>query len=158
MRRSGLAALVLVVAGCGGGGESSSADFLETQELGDRTALTVRFESRGAKLAGTLSLPSGEGPHPALVWVHGSGPDTRDATAPFFTGLLERRFAVFAYDKRGAGESEGVCCPLDFDLLADDVLAAVDALRSRDEIDDDQIGLLALSQGGWIAPLAATKS
>jgi pimeloyl-ACP methyl ester carboxylesterase len=157
MRESCLAALVLFLAGCGGG-EGSSAEFVETQELGDRTAVTVRFESRGAKLAGTLSLPSGDGPHPALVWVHGSGPDTRDATAPFFTGMLERRFAVFAYDKRGAGESEGVCCPLDFDLLADDVLAAVDALRSREEIDDDEIGLLALSQGGWIAPLAATKS
>lgn len=158
MPRACLAALVLVVAGCGGGGEESSAEFLETLELGERNAVSVRFESRGVTLSGTLSVPAGEGPHPALVWVHGSGPETREATAPFFTDLLDRRFAVFVYDKRGAGESGGECCPLDFDLLADDVLAAVDVLRSRDEIDDDGIGLLGLSQGGWIAPLAATKS
>ena len=157
MRRGCLAALILVLAGCGDG-EESSADFLETLELGERRAVAVTFESRGVTLSGTLNVPTGEGPHPALVWVHGSGPDTRERTAPFFTDLLDPRFAVFVYDKRGAGESKGVCCPLDFDLLADDVLAAVDVLRSRDEIDDDRIGLLALSQGGWIAPLAATKS
>jgi pimeloyl-ACP methyl ester carboxylesterase len=157
MRSAVLGALVLALAGCGGD-DKPAADFGEPRELGDRVTVDTRFESRGARLAGTLSLPSGDGPHPALVWVHGSGPDTRSATAPYFTGLLDGRFAVFAFDKRGAGESEGECCPLDFDLLADDVLAAVDALRSRDEIDDDAIGLLALSQGGWIAPLAASKS
>jgi pimeloyl-ACP methyl ester carboxylesterase len=158
MPRACLAALALVAAGCGGEGERESADFGATTESGDRNLVSVRFESRGARLAGTLSFPAREGPHPAVVWVHGSGPETRDAASPIFTGLLDPRFAVFAYDKRGAGESQGECCPLDFDLLADDVLAAVDALRSRDEINDDRIGLLALSQGGWIAPLAAAKS
>jgi uncharacterized protein len=158
MRSAFLAGLVLVLAGCGGGGEESSADFGETLELGERRAVSVRFESRGVTLSGTLSVPATEGPHPALVWVHGSGPETREQTAPFFTDLLDRRFAVFVYDKRGAGESKGMCCPLDFDLLADDVLAAVDVLRSRNEIDDEKVGLLGLSQGGWIAPVAATKS
>lgn len=152
-----LALLSLLAAGCGGDGESS-ARFGETQELGDTRSIEVTFESHGATLGGTLKVPSAEGSHPALVWVHGSGREARDTTSPFYTDLLDPRFAVLAFDKRGVGKSQGRCCPLDFDLLADDVLAAVDALRSRDDIDDDQIGLLGLSQGGWIIPVAATKS
>ena len=156
-KASVLAVLSLLAAGCGGDGESS-ARFGETQELGDTRSVEVTFESHGAKLAGTLKVPSAEGSYPALVWVHGSGEESRDTASPYYTDLLDRRFAVLAFDKRGVGKSQGRCCPLDFDLLADDVLAAVDALRSRDDIDDDQIGLLGLSQGGWIIPVAATKS
>jgi pimeloyl-ACP methyl ester carboxylesterase len=157
-RAAALAVLALAVAACGGGGDKSSARFGETQELGDRREMEVTFGSHGAKLSGTLQVPSAEGKHPALVWVHGSGEEARDSTAPYFFGLVDPRYAVFAFDKRGVGKSEGRCCPLDFQLLADDVLAAVDALRSRDDVDDDAIGLLGLSQGGWIVPVAATKS
>jgi pimeloyl-ACP methyl ester carboxylesterase len=153
-----LAALVLAAVACDGDHESSSARFGETQELGDTRQIKVTFESHGAKLSGTLQVPSAEGEHPALVWVHGSGEEARDTAAPYYTDLLDLRFAVLAFDKRGVGRSQGRCCPLDFALLADDVLAAVDALRSRGDIDDDAIGLLGLSQGGWIVPVAATKS
>jgi dipeptidyl aminopeptidase/acylaminoacyl peptidase len=153
-----LAVLALAATGCGGGDEKSSARFGETQELGDTRSVEVTFESHGARLAGTLKMPTAEGDHPALLWVHGSGPELRDTTSPYYTDVLDRRFAVFAFDKRGVGESDGRCCPLEFELLADDVIAAVDALRSRDDIDDDRIGLLGLSQGGWIIPVAATKS
>jgi pimeloyl-ACP methyl ester carboxylesterase len=152
-----LAVLGLLAAGCGGDGESS-ARFGETLELGDTKSVEVTFESHGAKLSGALKMPSAQGSHPALVWVHGSGRDARDTTSPYYTDLLDRRFAVFTFDKRGVGKSQGRCCPLDFELLAEDVVAAVDALRSRDDIDDDRIGLLGLSQGGWIIPVAATKS
>lgn len=156
-RAAALGLLAVLVAGCGGNGESS-VQFGETQELGNTRSVEVGFESRGAELSGTLKVPTAEGSHPALVWVHGSGREHRDTTAPFFTDLVDARFAVFTFDKRGVGKSQGRCCPLDFDLLADDVIAAVDALRSRDDIDDDRIGLLGLSQGGWIIPVAATKS
>jgi hypothetical protein len=125
------------------------------QTLGDRSMIDVRFKSRGVTLAGTLALPPGERPHSTLVWVHGSGPETRDQAASFFAPLLDPRYAFFAFDKRGAGESGGVCCPLDFGQLADDVVAAVDAVREREEV--GRIGLMALSQGGWIAPLAANR-
>ena len=152
-----LAASVLVLTGCGDEQRSASADFGRPQQVGDRTAIDVTFESRNAKLAGTLDLPAGKGPHPTLVWVHGSGPETRNQAASFYAQLLDPRYAFFAYDKRGAGESGGVCCPLDFDLLADDVTAAVDAVGERDEVDRQAVGLIALSQGGWIAPLAANR-
>jgi pimeloyl-ACP methyl ester carboxylesterase len=156
-RAAGLALLALLAVGCGGNGESS-ARFGETQELGDTRSIEVAFESHGARLSGTLKVPTADGSHPALVWVHGSGREHRDTTSPFFTDLVDPRFAILTFDKRGVGKSQGRCCPLDFDLLADDVIAAVDALRSRDDIDDDRIGLLGLSQGGWIIPVAATKS
>jgi pimeloyl-ACP methyl ester carboxylesterase len=156
-RAAAVAVLALLAGGCGGDGESSTR-FGETQELGETRQVEVTFESRGDTLVGTLKVPSADGTHPALIWVHGSGEEARDTTSRFYTDLLDRRFAVFAFDKRGVGESDGRCCPLDFDLLADDVLAAVDALRSRDDVDDERIGLLGLSQGGWIIPVAATKS
>ena len=57
------------------------------------------------KLAGTLDLPAGKGPHRTLVWVHGSGPETRNQAASFYAQLLDPRSAFFAYDKRGAGKS-----------------------------------------------------
>jgi uncharacterized protein len=148
----------LVLAGCGDEERTVSAEFGPPRQLGDRTTIDVRFESRGETLAGTLDLPDGKGPHPTLVWVHGSGPETRDRGSTYYGGLLEPQYAIFAFDKRGVGESEGNCCALDFDLLADDVVAAVDAVRERDEVDDDAVGLMGLSQGGWIAPLAADRS
>jgi uncharacterized protein len=158
-RLAAAAAGILVLAGCGDNEHEHavSAEFDPPRQLGDRTTVDVRFESRDVTLVGTLSLPPGDGPHPTLVWVHGSGPETRDQASSFYAQLLDPRYAFFSFDKRGAGESGGVCCPLDFDLLADDVVAAVDAVRQRDEVDHDAVGLVALSQGGWIAPLAANR-
>jgi pimeloyl-ACP methyl ester carboxylesterase len=156
MARVAALAFCLAVIGCGEE-KQSTAQFGPKQTFGDRANVRVRFESKGVTLVGTLSLPPGEGPHPTLVWVHGSGPETRDQASSFYAQLLDPRYAFFSFDKRGAGESGGVCCPLDFDLLADDVVAAVDAVRQRDEVDRDAVGLMALSQGGWIAPLAANR-
>lgn len=156
-RVAALVLCLLAVTGCSDEKKESSAQFGPKQSLGDRSTISVRFRSRGVTLVGTLSLPPGEGPHPTLVWVHGSGPETRDQASSFFAQLLDSRYAFFSFDKRGAGESGGACCPLDFDLLADDVIAAVDAVRERDEVDRDAVGLMALSQGGWIAPLAANR-
>lgn len=157
-RFAAVAACLLVLTGCSDEKKSSSAQFGPVESLGGRSTIDVRFRSRGVTLVGTLSLPSGEGRHPTLVWVHGSGAETRNQAASFYAQLLDPRYAFFAYDKRGTGESGGVCCPLDLDLLADDVVAAVDAVRERDEVDRDAVGLIALSQGGWIAPLAADRA
>lgn len=156
-RVAALALCLLAVTGCGEEKKQSSVQFGPKQSFGDRSTVDVRFESKGVTLVGTLKLPPGDGPHPTLVWVHGSGPETRDQASSFYAQLLDPRYAFFSFDKRGAGESGGVCCPLDFDLLADDVVAAVDAVRQRDEVDHDAVGLMALSQGGWIAPLAANQ-
>jgi uncharacterized protein len=123
----------------------------------------VRFTCVGAQIAGTLTLPLGRGPFPAVVWVHGAGESARlpyDG-APLVQALVDSGIAVLTYDKRGVGESEGECCPGDygqFNLLAADVDGAVATLRSRAEIDPSRVGLLGASQAGWVVPLAAVRS
>lgn len=122
----------------------------------------ISFPTKGATLAGTLLLPKGPGPHPAIVCVHGSGQQTRNGNASgmrFVADHFARHgFAVLIYDKRGAGESTGDWSTENFDDLAGDVVAAVDALKKRQDIDTTKIGFWGISQAGWIMPLAAARS
>jgi hypothetical protein len=122
----------------------------------------VRFTCAGATIAGTLTLPPGRGPHPAVVFVHGSGEAGRYTwRAPFVQAFVRGGIAVLSYDKRGVGESQGVCCPGDrghFNLLAADADGAVEALRARSDIERSHIGLIGASQAGWVVPLAAVRS
>lgn len=118
----------------------------------------VRFASGKISLAGTLLLPPGGGPHPALVLLHGSGPQDRNGTLPFARFLVRHGIAILAFDKRGVGASQGDWRKSSFEALADDALAAVAFLVSRPDIDRKRIGLLGVSQGGWIGPLAASRS
>lgn len=116
----------------------------------------VTFRSGDARLSGSLILPHGEGPHPAIVLIHGDGPDVRDSYRFFADRFASRGIAALIYDKRGAGESGGAF-PSSFDQLADDAVAAMRFLRSRPEIDRDRVALWGGSQGAWIALLAATR-
>jgi hypothetical protein len=125
---------------------------------------TIAFYSGGTKLVGRLTLPKGEGPFPALVYTgSGSGPTTRREFTPY--SYVAAGIAVFSYDKRGAGDSEGILIPPGYNFgewrlgqLADDALAAVDFLQGLEEINPDQIGLMGTSQAGWTIPLAASRS
>jgi uncharacterized protein len=118
----------------------------------------VRFKNGDVTLSGTLYLPSKPAPYPAIVFVHGDGPDTREGYR-FFAELFARHgIAVLIYDKRGEGASTGNWRQSRFSDLADDALAGVKLLRSRNDINPKQIGLWGGSQGGWIAPLAASRS
>jgi pimeloyl-ACP methyl ester carboxylesterase len=129
--------------------------------LSDYQEIEVHFTCEGVTLAGTLTLPIEPSPHPALVWVHGSGKEGRlTYKAPLVQSLIKSGLAILSYDKPGVGESQGVCCPGDsnhFNVLAADVAGAVNTLRSRSDIDPDQIGLLGASQAGWIVPLSAAR-
>ncbi len=116
----------------------------------------VRFQSGDASLAGTLFLPDTRGRHPAVVLFHGSGPAARNAAvADWFAGW---GIAALAYDKRGVGESTGDFRTVAFPALVEDGLAAIALLKTRRDIDAHQIGVWGLSQGGWLGPLAASKS
>jgi alpha-beta hydrolase superfamily lysophospholipase len=130
--------------------------------LPDHREVDVRFTCEGAVQAATIYLPSGAGPHPALVWVHGAGEETRLTWGgQVVPGLVQAGVAVLSYDKRGVGQSQGVCCPGDeghFNLLTADVAGAVSVLRSRSDITVDEVGLAGASQAGWIAPRAAVKT
>ena len=109
-------------------------------------------------LQGTLFLPRGSGAYPAAVFVHGSGGETRDANNFVADQLARAGVAALAFDKRGAGASTGDWREADFDDLAKDVLACVQALKARKDIMGSKIGLVGASQAGWIAPLAASLS
>ncbi|MEM7203004.1 MAG: alpha/beta fold hydrolase [Planctomycetota bacterium] len=114
-------------------------------------------------LAGTLTLPAGDGPHPAVVMISGSGPQDRDETVfrhkPFWIiadHLTRRGIAVLRYDDRGTHESTGSFKQATSADFADDVRAAVRYLATRDEIDAARIGLIGHSEGGLIAPMVAS--
>ncbi len=116
-------------------------------------------------LAGTLTIPSGAGPFPAVLLITGSGPQDRDEMLlghrPFLVladYLTRRGVAVLRVDDRGVGgTSKGT--PNDTsENYVNDVLAGVDFLKTRKEINAKQIGLIGHSEGGMIAPMAAARS
>jgi hypothetical protein len=118
----------------------------------------VRFPSGEIQLAGTLISPIIGGKHPAIILVHGSGAQNRESILPFARFLIRHGMAVFGYDKRGVGGSTGDWNTASYDDLAGDVVAAFDYLKTRSDIDSGQIGLLGVSQAGWIMPLAAVRA
>jgi uncharacterized protein len=118
----------------------------------------VSFSDGDIRLAGTLLRPNTGAKHPAIILVHGSGAENREYMLPWARFLIRRGMAVLGYDKRGVGESTGDWNTASFDDLAGDVVAAVEYLKTRSDIDRGQIGLLGISQAGWIMPLAAVRS
>jgi uncharacterized protein len=128
--------------------------------LDHREAL-VRFTCNKAQLAGTLYLPLRPGPHPAVVWVHGSGEQPRLSYGPLVASFVEDGIAFFSYDKRGVAESEGACCPDEhghFNLVTADAVGAIEAARCSSAVDGTQVGFVGASAAGWIAPRAAEES
>jgi pimeloyl-ACP methyl ester carboxylesterase len=112
----------------------------------------------GISFGGTLFLPKGPGPHPAMVCFHGSGDNERWWLFDEADRFARMGLACYVFDKRGCGESGGHWEEADFAMLAEDGIAAVSLLRSRGDIDPERIGVFGISQACWIMPLAATKS
>lgn len=118
----------------------------------------LRFQNGDVTLVGTLIMPASGAPGPAIVLIHGDGPDTREGYR-FFAELFARNgVAALIYDKRGTGGSGGDWRRARFQDLADDALAGLERLKGHPGIDPRRIGLWGGSQGGWIAPLAASRS
>jgi hypothetical protein len=118
------------------------------------------IDADGVTLAGRLYLPPGNGPFPAIVFTHGSGPSGRDSPryqeeATYFAGA---GIASLVYDKRGHGASSGDWRTATFHDLAADAVAAVESLAKQQDVDPLRIGLRGTSQSGWILPIAATRS
>jgi pimeloyl-ACP methyl ester carboxylesterase len=118
----------------------------------------IVFQNGGVSLSGTLFLPNGPGPHPAVVGVHGSGGADRTGFGAIPAQLATEGTAFFAYDKRGTGKSEGFLPNATFETLAGDVRAALTALAARSDIDRRRIGMWGVSQAGFIAPMIAAGS
>jgi pimeloyl-ACP methyl ester carboxylesterase len=116
----------------------------------------------GVRLAGTLTLPEGEGPYPAVLLITGSGSQDRDETIfnhrPFLVlsdHLTRRGIAVLRVDDRGVGGSTGNPATATSADFARDVAAGVRFLRGRREI--GPVGLVGHSEGGLIAPMVAAE-
>jgi pimeloyl-ACP methyl ester carboxylesterase len=127
---------------------------------------SVSFENaKGtARLAGTLSLPEGKGPFPAVLLVAGSGPQTRDEAVAghrifmvLADALNRRGLAVLRYDKRGVGASKGDYAAATSADFEDDAQAAVEFLKSDGEVDPRHLGIIGHSEGGTIAPAVAVR-
>lgn len=128
----------------------------------------ITFENGDITLAGTLTLPDTDGPHPVVVLITGSGPQDRDESlAPLASikpfrliadALTREGIAVLRYDDRGVGESTGDHSAATIQDLASDAEAAVDYLLTRDDIDPDQIGVLGHSEGGTISAMLGANN
>ncbi len=121
----------------------------------------VRYRSGELTLVGDLvKLPGMKARSPAVVIAQGSGnSDRTNAWATAIAHVLaDQGLIVLHTDKRGCGESEGDWQAASFDDLASDVLAGVSFLRSLPEVDPTRVGVVGLSQGGKVAPVAAARS
>lgn len=117
----------------------------------------------GVTLAATLTIPAGDGPHPAVVLISGSGLQDRDETIaehkPFWViadHLSRNGIAVLRYDDRGFAESTGDGTVATLEDFATDAHAAIGWLAKHPKIDGDRVGLIGHSEGGVIAPLVAS--
>ncbi len=120
----------------------------------------VSFTNGGLQLAGMMFLPESDGPFPVAVIIHGSGPSRRDSTwyLSVAENLQKNGVAVLLPDKRGCEKSQGNWIGADFEELATDTAAAVDFIRQHETLDHSEVGLIGMSQGGWIAPVVAAQN
>jgi len=138
-------------------------------DSGSFTEQEVTVGGGGWSLPGTLTMPKGEGPFPAVVLVHGSGPNNRDEDlgpiAPFKDlawGLASQGIAVLRYDKRTLVYQDKIVA-LGGDITVweetvDDAVAAVDLLLQTEGIDASNIFVLGHSLGGMLIPRIAAAS
>ena len=117
----------------------------------------VTFKNGDIELSGTVLVPASKGKHPAIVYTHGGGPAKREVYWGLGYLFAARGFVVLSYDKRGAGKSTGNWGGASFQDLADDAVAGARLLKARTDVAANKIGFFGQSQGGWIAPLAASR-
>ena len=122
-----------------------------------RTDLSIPVD--GAVLAATLSRPDADRP-PAVVAVHGAERGVRDwyLYEHLHRVLPPAGIAVITFDRRGDGASTGEPSRGRFEQQANDALAVIEQATNAVDLDPERIGLWGISQGGWVAPLAATMS
>ena len=127
--------------------------------------VSYKNEKENFNFGGTLTIPNGKGPFPAVILITGSGSQDRDETVmnhkPFLIiadYLTRRGIAVLRVDDRGVGKTGGSPAKSTTMNFVDDVLYGIKFLKTQKEINKDKIGLVGHSEGGIIAPLVAVRS
>jgi dienelactone hydrolase len=150
-RMVGLLVLVFLVGfAFGPARAASAADSFSEEE--------ISFRSGKVTLHGTILVPeeaSSGRKKPAIALVHGAGPHTREDYRAEAEAFARGGIVTLIYDKRTKGYSG---FDRSYELLADDALAAVNALQNRSYVDRDAVGLWGLSEGAWVVPIAASRS
>ncbi|MCV2351187.1 alpha/beta hydrolase family protein [Paucibacter sp. Y2R2-4] len=138
---------------------------LAAHEVKAQQQLDLSFSQGDYQLSGSLLLPSGPGPHPVVLFVHGDGPQDRglDRYALLMNAFLKAGIACFSWDKPGTGRS----LPLrksredlgwqgqTLQQRAEEAAAAMALLAKRPEVDPRGLGLIGFSQGAWVLAEAA---
>jgi pimeloyl-ACP methyl ester carboxylesterase len=141
-------------------GDCASGELRFDGATGHRIAFDttdVVFEGRDVKLAGRLVLPEGTERVPIVVLVHGAESTSARRLYALQRILPAEGVGAFVYDKRGTGASGGKYTQ-DFGVLADDAVAAMREARRIAGSRAGRVGYQGGSQGGWVAPLAATRA
>ncbi len=144
-----LRVLLLFTLIVGYGAPSYAADYTLREEA-------IRFESGGVTLHGAILIPKEPSPgrKPAIALVHGAGPHTREDQRDEAEAFAREGVVTLIYDKRKRGYSQ---IERSYDLLAADAFAAAQVLRDHPEVDPNAVGLWGLSEGAWVAPIAASR-
>ncbi|WP_350293978.1 alpha/beta fold hydrolase [uncultured Croceitalea sp.] len=127
--------------------------------------VVFKNESADVSLSGTLTLPKGNGKFPVVILMSGTGPQDRDETnaghKPFLVladYLTRNGIAVLRYDDRGFAKSTGNHAASTSEDFVIDAICAVEYIKSRNNIDKKNIGIIGHSEGGSMAPMVANRS
>ncbi len=130
---------------------------VELHAVSDRSAPEERVTVGGpaGAVGASIILPEGDGPFPGVVFLHGSGPQPRDANRFAAQRLARAGIGSIIFDKRGVGESGGALPGASFEDLAADAIAVANYFSARPDI--TRVGFFGHSQGGWVGPLAGSR-
>ncbi len=136
----------------------STAPTLEGKRVGLYKSAAVSFQNGSVVLSGTLLLPNAPGPYAAVAIVPGDGAASRGGGYALADRFARAGIAALIYDKRGVGGSSGDWHSASLGDLGDDAAAAVRFLEGRSEVNPQQIGVVGMGQGSWVAGIAAARS
>lgn len=132
--------------------EAAQVRLLKTTHPTEPNEQRIWIPGPAGKIGASVFLPERVAPYPAIVFVHGSGPQPRDANRFAAQRFAELGVASVIFDKRGVGETEGVFEGVSFEDLAADAIAAANYMLTHTLA--DRVGFVGHSQGGWISTLA----
>ena len=137
--------------------ETGKREVVATQSKAYRRE-AVQLKGSGGVIGCDVLIPVRAAKHPAAVLVPGAGPNERYDLYMIAQVFAEHGVATLACDKRGTGTSEGDWRLTSFEEQAQDVAAGVRFLQQRSEIDAARVGVWALSEGAWVAPITAAEN